>query len=299
MGVSHPCGTIGTSLPASVDQACANTPSARALPPPLIALAPHSTQVLRALADPSSPDLAAALRAAAAAVSKTKRRDLRLWLEGGLFTHLLGILQALPTLGLSPSLAAELCAAAAAGVCNIIDCALIGDMTLPPGVTARSLMQQAARPDVTAAVVHSGVVHIAAAGQLPPGREPYLACKADVLAVPQRPGDEEFRGGSFSRLFNTPRTACLKLLTMTVPTPEWSLADLDYCAALAPLLDGGVFEHILAMVVHAPLHSKHPPEHARRTCSPAVVRIGLMDVLYVYQRTGKGVRLVCFSAGHE
>jgi hypothetical protein len=215
-------------------------------------------QVLRALADPSHPDLAATLRAAAAAITKKKRHELRLWLEGGLFSHLLDILRGLPAQGLPPNLAAEACAAAAAAVCNVISCAHMEDVDLPPRVTVGSLAQEAACTKVAAAVVHCGVVNTAAAGQLPRGRKAYSLIEANIQSAARVPGDDEFRKESFSRLFNTPRTPCIQLLLTITP-------DVRLEPALRRLLDGGIFESMLQMAIHAPLLSKPWPQHP---CSP-------------------------------
>jgi hypothetical protein len=239
-------------------------------PPPLPAASlPHRhteltllapPQVLRALADPSHPDLAANLRAAAAAITRKKRHELRLWLEGGLFTHLLDILRGLPAQGLPPNQAADICAAAAACVCNVVHCSQIGDMALPPRVTPGSLLDEADCVELLASVVHCGVVNTAAAGQLPAGQEASMLFKDNILAARRAPGDDEFRKESFGRLFNTPRTPCIQLLlSVTGDAAACALPDPCMKPALRRLLDGRIFEHMLQMAIHAPLQSKCAP----------------------------------------
>jgi hypothetical protein len=228
-----------------------------------------AAQVLRALADPSHPDLAATLRAAAAAINKKKRHELRLWLEGGLFTRLLDILRGLPAQGLPPNLAAEVCAAAAACVCNVIHCIQSEDVALPPHVTAGSLQQEAGCMEVVAAVVHCGIVNIAAAGQLPAGRGPCVLFKTIIKDELRIPGDDEFRKESFDRLFNTPRTPCIQLLlAVTIEAFESNPPDPRLEAALRRLLDRGIFESMLQMALHAPMFSKPWPQHPCTTHPP-------------------------------
>jgi hypothetical protein len=79
-------------------------------------------QVLEVLADHEAPNelLAAKLRFVAAAVARQQRQQFAEWLDGGLFTHLLDILRRLPDMALDDNEAAEVCAAAAAGIGNII-----------------------------------------------------------------------------------------------------------------------------------------------------------------------------------
>jgi hypothetical protein len=232
------------------------------------------------LADPSNPDLAATLRVAAAAITKKKRHQLPLWLEGGLFTRLLDILRGLPAQGLPPNLAAEICAAAATGVCNIISCAQLAGVALPHGVTPGTLLDEAGRVEVKAAVVHCGVVNTAAAGQLPPGRE---ACLLDMANIPEAqpvPGYGELRKESFSRLFNTPRTPCIHLLlTTATQEAEGEQRDPRWTAALSRLLDQGILEHMLQMAIHAPLQSKRSSQSQHpHTMVPAAVSSGAADV---------------------
>jgi hypothetical protein len=80
-------------------------------------------QVLQVLNDPNSPTqlLAANLRVVAASVTIQKLREFVGWLGDGAVANLLDILRRLPDMGLSDNDAAEVCAAAAAGISNIID----------------------------------------------------------------------------------------------------------------------------------------------------------------------------------
>jgi hypothetical protein len=205
-------------------------------------------QALNTLASPSHPDLATHLRVAAAATSFSKRQGLRLWLEGGLFTHLLDILRALPSLGLSPSLAAEVCAAAAAGVCNVIDVTREYEAALPAAATRSMLMQATQSVEVLSAVVLCGIVPPAAAEQLPPGHKIHLVCGTDAR------GSGGGAEASTARLLNTPRTSCTRFLQTT----QVLQAAFDHPDVLLRLLDDCIFEHMLNMVIQAPLTSKLP-----------------------------------------
>jgi hypothetical protein len=256
-------------------------------------------QVLRTLADPNHPDLAPILRAAAAAITKKKRHELRLWLEGGLFTRLLDILRGLPAQGLPPNLAAEICAAAAAAVCNVLHCAQIEGVPLPPHVTKDSLAQEAGCVEVVAAVVHCGVVNAAAAGQLPPGRGPCMVYKTIIQEARRLPGDDEYRKESFSRVFNAPRTPCIELLlTATIDAADSGPPDPQFHASLRRLLDGAIFEHMLQIALHAPLLSKPWPQHPCTThmsAAPLLRHVLLADVLRAKHWRGVEALSVCLG----
>jgi hypothetical protein len=103
-------------------------------------------QVLDVLANPNAPTqlLAAKLRFVAAAVTRQKRAEFAEWLDDGVFERLLDILRRLPDLGLSDNEAAEVCAAAAAGISNVIQGAAVFRSTdqlqasvIPPPDTLR------------------------------------------------------------------------------------------------------------------------------------------------------------------
>jgi hypothetical protein len=127
--------------------------------------------VLQVLADPAHPDLPAKLRVAASAITTHKHRDLPRWLQGGLLTHLLNILRAIPTSHLDPSEAADICAAAAAALCNIAFRARCGDPAHLGGTTKHQVAAQVASPDVLSAVVQYGMLGPAAQQPLLLGRE--------------------------------------------------------------------------------------------------------------------------------
>jgi hypothetical protein len=134
--------------------------------------------VLQVLADPGHPDLPAKLRFAASAITIHKRRDLPLWLQGGLLTHLLDIQRSLPRMGLDPTEAADICAAAAVTLCNIIRVARCPDSVSAAGSTTKdSVVAQVACPEALATVVQYGMLGPAAQEPLPPGREiPRVDC---------------------------------------------------------------------------------------------------------------------------
>jgi hypothetical protein len=129
-------------------------------------------QVLQVLADPGHPDLPAKLRFAASAITAQKHRDLPLWLQGGLLTHLFNILTSLQRMGLDPAEAADICAATAATLCNIIRVARICESELLSGSAAQTAIEaQVAAPDILSALVQHGMLGPAAQEPLPPGRD--------------------------------------------------------------------------------------------------------------------------------
>jgi hypothetical protein len=222
--------------------------------PPTKARAP-APQALRVLADPSHPELVTHLRAAAAAICHKKRHDLRLWLEGRLFTHLLGILTALPTLGLSPALAAETCATAAATLCRVLTLSTDADVALPPPLASAALLAAACQPEVFSALVRQGIVNPEATRQvLPPGHE---ARVPDVTpqGLHADSGVDADTLESIRALLERPRGACLKLAALLADAR--AAADPRLLASgirgeLAELVDRGVFDHILDLAIHQP-----------------------------------------------
>jgi hypothetical protein len=122
----------------------------------------HPLQVLKVLSNPSHPDLVPGLRSASTNISANNVRDLHLWLEGGLFTHLLRILEALPSLDLSPSNAADVCASAAAVLSNVVLVSQMQDAPLPPSITPQSILAAAGTLEMVGLVVQFGMTGAAA-----------------------------------------------------------------------------------------------------------------------------------------
>jgi hypothetical protein len=203
------------------------------------------------LADPSHPELVTHLRAAAAAICHKKRHDLRLWLEGGLFTHLLGILTALPALGLSPTPAAKLCADASAVVCDIMELSTEADVVLPASLTFGALLTNLAQREVLSAVVDCGIAIPAAARQLPHGREARASGSAHrgprpLDAAGVGAGAEE----AVQALLEAPRTKCLVLVASVMQVHGPSASAELYQGVLEKLVEPGIFEHLLDMAIH-------------------------------------------------
>ena len=205
-------------------------------------------QVLKALADPSHPDLAAHLRTAAASISLKKRHELPIWLEGGLLTRLLDILRALPTLNLSPPLAAEVCSAAAAAVCNILQLTEVSRLPLG-NFTHQGLMEAAQCPDMLSGLLQCGILNPAAGEQLPPGHE-YYSMQWDHSGQLVRMSTTSSTG-TFDKLLATPATICILLavdVTAHIATVRDGLAlPPGYKDVLVKLLDTTVLTRILSM----------------------------------------------------
>jgi hypothetical protein len=164
---------------------------------------------------PTRPDLPAQLRLAAAAITSTNRRDLRLWLKDGLFTRLLHILRTLHKLSLSPSEATDVCTATAAVLVNILYVATDDKSDLPRSTTLESLTSQISAPDILAAVVQLGMLGPAAAERLTPGKEVHIqhVHSVRILGTPSR--------GSWPKgppQFWTPIRVCGHLLTAMFAT---------------------------------------------------------------------------------
>jgi hypothetical protein len=205
--------------------------------------------VLQVLADPGHPDLPAKLRLAASAVTIHKRGDLPLWLQGGLVTHLLNILRALPTIALDPAEAADICAAAAAVLFNVIRVArACGAMPgLQSSTPHKSIASQVASPAVLSAVVQYGMLGPAAQEPLPPGREvPHIELIRSRL--PTAPAVRH------SHPLWTPLRLCGSLIveiftfTLCLDLSGASQTDgavLEVQAVVAPLAREAVFHHLL------------------------------------------------------
>jgi hypothetical protein len=212
--------------------------------------------VLQVLSDPRHPDLRATLRVAAAAITGQDCGNLALWLQGGLVTHLTGILEALPTLELAPAAAANTCAAAASTLCNIIHHASKNAARLPPSISLEVLLAQAGCEKVLEAVVVFGMKPPAASEPLPPG------CSVHVKGVPAHmPSDTLTASTAFrcSEGFWTPLRVCGYFLEAMLGA---AAADGGIChcqglgsrieAAVAPLLDPRIFSHLLEAALEDP-----------------------------------------------
>jgi hypothetical protein len=120
-------------------------------------------QILQILSNPSHPDLVPKLRFAATNINVNNVRDLHLWLKGGLFTRLLGILEALPSLQLTPAKAADVCASAVAVLSNVILLSMMQEAAnLPPAATPQMLFAEAGSLDILATVARFGMTGAAA-----------------------------------------------------------------------------------------------------------------------------------------
>jgi hypothetical protein len=154
--------------------------------------------VAAALAQPSSPDVAKHLRAAAAAIGA--ERDTSRWLDTDLVPNLLSILRSLPA-GRSAGAATTVCAAALAALANMF----IG-LYATPACEDRFAAMLAADPEACGAIVRWALNCPEATMQLPAGQE--VNMPHDHAAVP-----EAASKGS-NHLFWTPFTCAISFVTM-------------------------------------------------------------------------------------
>jgi hypothetical protein len=213
---------------------------------PILAL----LQVLQALSNPRHPDLALHLRLAATAIrSHEPHSDIRQWLQGGLFTRLLSILRVLPSLGLSPTDAAAVCAGAAAGIANtLLLSSWLTHVSQPATAASFEQMHLAAQcTDVLAALTRHGILNSAAAAELPLGHEIHVEVEAsDSLPAGLEGGGAVDQG--LARRFWTPLRICAFTLSMR-------LVDLtSSCerAVLAELLAPRAFRLLLTTTIDWP-----------------------------------------------
>jgi hypothetical protein len=195
-------------------------------------------QVLEALASPSSPAAAEHLRAGAQHL--VEGGDVARWLDAGLLPKLLAILRALPSPGRSPRQAAEVCAAAAAVISNLLD--------RLEGLRQRSEVQDAVLADDEAccALVRWGMTTVEAAQELPPGQGRHLPAHAHAIA--RRPGQLQSQGNSFW----TPLTMCMYAVVLLHRRGgcEADAGDLDSTSGSdAPEGDGAYLEQAVAAPV--------------------------------------------------
>jgi hypothetical protein len=232
---------------------------------PLSSHVPALPQVLAVLADPGHPQLVAKLRFVAAAITPDKHLELRAWLDGGLLPLLLDILRALPLLGLSDRDAAEACAAAAAGVSNVLAVAYARTALTPkpdPVEQVDELRQQACSLDIFEALVTYGMLNPAAAEQLPPGRE--ISMIVDYGNGPAALYSAAYVS-QLSREFWTPWTICTftlreRLLVGKAPFTK------AFARALTPLVTPSVFEQLLNLAIRHPCGERSAPPQQRVAC---------------------------------
>jgi hypothetical protein len=201
-------------------------------------------QVLEVLSgDPSNPEIPTALRVAASSITYETQAALPLWLEGSLVKDLLNILKDLPPRNLGTHEAAETCAAAAAVLANII---YVARACMPGTTIWTSIVAQVSCPDVLEAVVQLGMVGPAALEPLPPEREVHV-----------EPSLHSYRGVALqvqasrtAAQFWTPLRVCSYLLAQVLLDPATtatlvSSTPTQLQGTLAPILDTGVFRHLL------------------------------------------------------
>jgi hypothetical protein len=197
--------------------------------------------VLQVLSDPSHPDLQPNLRVAAAAITSTKHRDLPLWLQGGLLTHAVHILEEVRYLRLSPTDAARTCAAAAAVLNNIIHVALRDDLgtPLPPPFTLGSILGKVRCPVGLQRMIRCGMLTPAAREPFPPGYNIHT----------EHAGDYALHG-SVSKGYRTPLRVCGCLLAVVAMAGgllqhfKEALGTIRWTVGYE-LVDADVFRHLL------------------------------------------------------
>jgi hypothetical protein len=206
-------------------------------------------QVLDVLADPSHPQLASKLRYVAAAITRQKLGELRDWFADGLLTHLLDILRALPDLGLSDHQAAEVCAAAAAGVSNIIGTSYLLTAPRAAALNLDALHKEASCIQVLRALVRYGLANPAATEQLPPGHEIHVEPTiGSVPAALQSPPTDATRA---SREFWTPWRVCMYTISERLVVANNALTD-EMSAALTPAATPATFQRLLSSAIEHP-----------------------------------------------
>jgi hypothetical protein len=221
--------------------------------------------LLEVLADPSHPQLAAKLRFVGANVTRQPHQELRDWLDDGLFMRLMDVLRALPTLGLSDHKAAEVCAAAVAAACNIIQTSrAFKALELPaagsPATTA-SLRKQASCPHVRSALVRYDILNPAAAEPLPPGHEVHMMVNLSG-SVPASVFAQPSCSTRISRGYWVPWKVCAYSISERVYVADNTLNG-DAKAALAAAVDGVTFQKLLTSAMDHPCGGPPPAAHTR------------------------------------
>jgi hypothetical protein len=217
--------------------------------------------VLKVLSNPSHPDLVPKLRFAASTINLKNVRDLHLWLKGGLFAHLLRILEALPTLKLSPTNAADVCAPTVAVLCNVLQLSFSKAANLPPAVTPQSLVAAAGALDVLAPVVQFGMLGAAAQEPLA-GPKVHIENLEQLLELYKPRVDTGQLASPCGRKppVRTPLHVCGYLLMLAlmldlqVAGKEGAFEDAvkRMSPAVGPLVDTGIFRHLLEAAVEDP-----------------------------------------------
>jgi hypothetical protein len=210
-------------------------------------------QALQVLSNPSHPELPAKLRLAAAAITASNHNTLRIWLQGGLFTHLLRILRSLPALKLSPADATDVCAATTAVLVNIIFVARDHTSCLPGSATLEQITYNIASLDVLAAVVKHGMLGPAAVERLQPGREIHVEHIKDYRKF-GTPSNGSWPQGPPQ--FWTPLRICGHLLVAIFMQDMVVNGATDFLEkiskTLLPAANTGVFQHLLETALEDP-----------------------------------------------
>jgi hypothetical protein len=219
---------------------------------------PCAVQVLDALADPTSPTqlLAAKLRFAAAAVARTQRKEFAEWLDDGLFKILLGVMRRLPDMGLGDLEAAEVCAAAAAGIGNTILASRPANVQLQTSAipSADMLREDAGCVEVLRSLVRYGLVNPAATQPLPPGSE--IAMRCTYSGVPAAVHQQHSCTTPTSRQFWTPWRICAVTICDRILVGGKILTPA-MAEALAPAVTSTTFQHLLTSAIEHPCGTVH------------------------------------------
>jgi hypothetical protein len=212
-------------------------------------------QVLEVLADPESPTslLAAKLRFVAATATRQWGEEFAAWLDDGLFKHLLDILRRLPDMGLDENEAAEVCAAAAAGISNIVLGATVfitsEQLQISFSPTSDSLRKDASCVKVLMSLVRYGLVNPAATQQLPLGREIYM--RVIQGSVPGAVYAQTSCTTCTNREFWTPWRICAVTVFDRLLLGN-NMVTAAMAEALAPAVTSTTFEVVLTSIIEHP-----------------------------------------------
>jgi hypothetical protein len=199
-----------------------------------------AAQVLKKLANPSSPDAAKHMRQVALYLSK--EGDTSKWLDSTLVPKLLGTLQSLPA-NHPPQEAVQVCAAAVAALNNLFT------RLSRPDDRARFRAMLAANEPALHALVHWGICCPEAAQQLPQALDPHMGCQGQALAL----GPDGDRIVQQRSPFSTPLTYSMALLVplvLLVTTEPAGLEQLQ--AALKEAVTATAIERLLLSAVATP-----------------------------------------------
>jgi hypothetical protein len=179
-------------------------------------------------------------------------------LEEDLFTHLLHLLRALPTLGLSPDIATDTCAAASAVLANI--CIVTRQHSAP---SLGLLTAQILTVDVVAAIVQYGMLSPTSTQQpLPPIHvEGWTDISGLVQATADSAGTRERHQMHGVAQFWTPLRVCGFLLSMAITEADSSkpsraapgITAVDTIKhVMGQLADAEVYRHLLETTLILP-----------------------------------------------